>query len=193
MDDSEILVRASSGAVADALRKHKKLNDAIRNAIGKTVTVTGASYLVYQLKGHTWTTIALFTGDGSSRRASSSSSQSDAKALSKSLSTKALYFGNSDTSCVTEYDLFERGKLIEHFDNFNGIKFHSKYRDVVPPKDGPEIYDFIQAAVVELDAFVTGWSWYLFHGWRYKAGDKVNLGFGGLPKELFAGYHFVSA
>ena len=194
MEDASILVRSSCAEVADAFKKRKKLKTWIRNAIGKTVTITGASYLVYQLKGHSWVTINGFTGDSSRRQTAKASPQDDAKALSKSLATKVIYFGNSDTSCVTEYDLYKNGKQIEHFDDVDGVNFHSQFRDIEPPEDGPDIYTFVDASIAEQDAYITGWSHFLFDGWRHKNGDKVKLDFGGaLNDTIIQRLDFVSA
>jgi hypothetical protein len=194
MEDAVILVRSSCAEVAEAVKKRKKLKTWVRNALGKTVTVAGASYLIYQLKGHSWVTINGFTGGNSRRQAAKASPQDDAKALSKSLATKAIFFANSDTSSVTEYDLFENGRHIEHFDDFNGINFNSQFRDIEPPEDGPDIYTFVDAFIAEQDAFVTGWSHFLFDGWRYKKGDKVELDFGGVLNDtIIQRLDFVSA
>src|SRR5262245_1911346 len=97
-DDAAILVRSSCAEVAKALKKLKNLKTLIQKAIGKTVTITGESYLVYQLKGHSWSTINGFSNAGAAKDAKGSP-QYDAKALSKSLVTRAMFFGNSDTSC----------------------------------------------------------------------------------------------
>jgi hypothetical protein len=194
IEDGSILVQAPCAEVAEAIKKRKKLKTWIRNALGKPVTITGASYLVYQLRGHAWATVNTFTGDNNRGQNAEVTPQDDAKALSKSLATKALFFGNSDTSCVTEYDVYENGKLLEHFDDFNGITFRSTFRDIDPPEDGPDIYDFVNASIAEHDAFVTGWSRFLFEGWRYKAGDQVKLDFGGaLDKTIIERLDFISA
>jgi hypothetical protein len=172
MEDAEILVRSSCAAVAKAFKKRKKLKTWIRNSIGKTVTITGGCYLVYQLKGHSWVTISGFCVGHSGPQDAKVSPQEDAKALSKSLATRAIYFGNSDTSCVTEYDLYENGKQIEHFDDFDGVNFSSQFRDIEPPEDGPDICPFVDASIAEQGAFVTGWSHFLFQGWQYKKATR---------------------
>jgi hypothetical protein len=193
-DESTVLVLSSCAKVSDALQKHAKLKSKLRNAVGKTVTIRGQSYLVYQLKGHPWVTINGFTGGDPRPSSASAGLKETAQALSKSLATRVLYYGNSDTSCVTEYDLFDRGKPIEHFDDFDGIRFKSNLRDVEPPEDGPAIYEFIAAFIEEQDAFVNGWSHFLFDGWRYNSGDKVTLDFdGALTKGIFTGFDFISA
>lgn len=194
MDDTSILVRSYCAEVAEAFKKRKKLKTWIQNAIGKTVTITGACYLVYQLKGHAWVTVSEFCSDHSRTKEAKDSPQEVAKALSKSLATRAIHFGNSDTSCVTEYDLYENGRQIEHFDDFDGVNFKSQFRDVEPPEDGPDIYTFVDAFIEEQDAFVTGWSRFLFHGWQYKKGDQVTLDFGGAFNDpILEGLDFVSA
>jgi hypothetical protein len=185
LDDAAILVRSPCAKVADSFRKRRKLSTWIPNAAGKTVTVIGECFLVYQLKGHPWATISEFGGRYSTK---------DAKGLSKSLATRAIYFGNSDTSGVTEYDLYENGKQLEHFFAFDGITFKSTIRDVEPPDDGPDIYPFIDDFIRRQDAYIPYWSALLFDNWRRFSGDKVKLDFNGaLSKTILDRFDFLSA
>jgi hypothetical protein len=187
LEESIILVRSECRPVAAAFKKYKKLKSLVRDAVGKTVVIAEPSYLVYQVKGHKWSNISDFRFIGNSP------SPADAKALSKLLATRAIFFGNSDTSCVTQYDVYDNGKQLEYFDNFDGIKFTSRLRDVEAPEDGPDIYPFIDEFIREQDAYIPYWSALLFHGWRHKPGEKVNLDFGGsLDDKVVVGFDFVS-
>jgi hypothetical protein len=186
LEESVLLVRASCDQVAEALKKRKKLKKRIRNAAGKTITIAGDCYFVYQLRGHPWVIVSVFWGG--------CAGQDDGKGLSKALATRAIYFGNSDTSCVTQYEVYENGNQVEYFDDFNGIKFHSKLRDVAPPEDGPDVYDFVDAFIREQDAFIPYHSALLFEGWRYKRGDTIKLDFhGALTDKFVSAFEVVSA
>lgn len=185
LEEMAILVRANCTQVAEAFKKRNKLKTWIRNAAGKTVTISEPCFLVYQLKGHPWVIINGLFGNYVPFE--------DAKALSKTLATRVIYFGNSDASCVTQYDLYENGKQLEHFDIFEGVKFSSQFRNVKPPKDCPDVYAFVDEFFKEQDAFIPGWSALLFDDLRCNEGDEVKLDFGAaLNGEILAGFDYVS-
>ena len=163
-----VLVRAPVERAAKALRSHQKLDTWVRDAPGKEVVVSDPSFVVYRLRGHPWTII-----DGYRSR-SSRLQPEDACTLSKLLSTRAIFYGNSDTAGVTCYDLFEEGRRLEHFAAYEGIEFDSVVRQVPPPPDGEEIYDFVDALMREQDALAPGWSTQL-GGWSREPGERVTI------------------
>jgi len=169
-DTNELLVFVPKPVeeVAVAFQKLRKLKTWIKNARGKTITVTEPSYLVYRLKGHPWTIVDTYKGRGAYVN------ENDAKALSKALGGKSLYYGNSDTASATGYDLFEKGKRLEHFLSYEDIEFESAIRQVEPPGDGPDIYPFVEQFMKDLDVFAPSWTTY-FGAFCHKPGTTVKL------------------
>ena len=163
-----VLVPAAVEEVAAAFQKLRKLKTWLKNARGKTITVTAPSFVVYRLKGHAWTIIDTYKALGDYVN------EKDAQALSKSLKIKTIFYGNSDTASVTGYDLFENGKLQEHFYCEEGVKFESKVRDIEPPEDGPEIYPFVEQFMKDQDALAPSWTTY-FGAFCHKPGEKIKL------------------
>jgi hypothetical protein len=186
-NDTVLLVRADVEPVADAFAKLKKAKLHRQSVLGKSVTVRDPSYMVLRLAGHAWTLIT-----PCARSQSSFFKSADAKALSKSLKTRAIYFANSDTASFTEYELFEAGKPLEHFRCFEDIEFTTKLRKVKPPPDGPEIYTFVDRFIKEQDAFVPALSVHLNAGWM-NVGEKATLGpQEELPKSAFERLDFIA-
>jgi hypothetical protein len=189
-DTNEIilLVRAGVEEVAAEFAKLKKLKTWVKDFCGKEVTVKSPCYLVYRLEGHTWTIVEPYQSGNEYPE------QADAKALSKALKTTAIFYGNSDTGGATAYDLFDRGKRLEHFESTDeGLEFESSVRDVLAPEDGPEIYPFVDAFIRQQDAFVFAWAAHAGAHFR-KPGDKVKLSFSGdFGEVIVERLDFVSA
>jgi hypothetical protein len=186
-DTNEILllVRAPFAKVCDAWQKRKKLKPWTKNAIGKSVTIGTNNYAIYQIKSLDWVVIDNFSG--------AFQSPEDAEALSKQLNTRAIFYGNSDTGGVTQYDVYDSGKPVENFEaGVSGLKFHSDIRDVESPEDGPDIYPFVHDFFAEQEAYLPGWSSFLFEGYGHKKGSKVKLAYDGLD-ELVERFDFMSA
>jgi hypothetical protein len=173
--------------VAEAFAARKKAKVWEADVLGRTVTITDPSYMVLRMAGHRWTLITpCVAGRTSSFKAD------EAKALSKTLKTRAIYFANSDTADYTEYQLFDAGKRLEHFRCFEDVEFSSDARDVDPPEDGPAIYEFVDRFIREQDAFVPACGVRLNAGWM-TAGQNVELGpADGLPAEAFERIDFVA-
>ena len=176
-DTNEILlfVPAAVEEVAAAFKKLRKLKTWIKDARGKTIVVSEPSYVVYRLKGHKWTIIDSYKAIGDYP------TENDAKALSKTFNSRIIHYGNSDTASATGYDLFEKGKRLEHFMCYEDVEFESDFREVEPPEDGPEIYPFVEQFMKEQDAFAPSWTTY-FGAFRHKPGAKIKLDI--LPKEM---------
>ena len=152
-DTNEILVLVAAPVeeVTSALMKHMKFEKCHRDAYGTHVPDSDISYIVYRLKGHPWTIIDTFTG-------SRYLEPEDAQGLSKSLKTRVIFYGNSDTGGVTTYSLFDRGKRLEYFECEEEVEFESRLRKVDPPEGGEDIYPFVEAFMIEQDALAPGWS-----------------------------------
>jgi len=133
--------------------------------------VADPSYIVYQLQGHLWTIVDCY--HGRVRMV-----PDHAKALSKTLKTKAIFYGNSDTAGVTAYELFDNGKLLEHFElNDDGVNFTSEIRHIDPPQDGPDVFTFVNEFLKSHNALAPSWSVYL-GGWNHQPGQRVQLEIG---------------
>jgi hypothetical protein len=95
---------------------------------------------------------------------------------------------------ATEYELFDAGKSLERFSCSVDVKFTTSVRDIDPPEDGPDIYDFVSQFMREQDAFVPACSFHLNTGWM-TAGQKVDVApqvVELLPKEAFERVDFVA-
>ena len=171
-DTNEILVFVAQPVdiAAAAFQKFRKLKTRVANAAGKTVTVRDPSYVVYRLKGHAWTIIDSYASMGKYV------DPDDAKALSKSLKCRTIFYGNSDTASATGYDLFDNGKRLEHFECYESVEFESSIRKVNAPDDGPDIYPFVEQFMKDQDALAPSWTVY-FGAICHKPGDKVKLDF----------------
>jgi hypothetical protein len=62
---------------------------------------------------------------------------------------------------------------------------------VKAPKDGPGVYPFVHEFIEEQDAFVPGWSTFLFEGHRHKRGENVKLAYDELD-EIVERFDFMS-
>jgi hypothetical protein len=165
-----VLVHAPVEAVAEAFGRSAGLGTWVEGAHGQTVTISDPCYLVYRLKGHSWTILDRFAGH------SGLLGPDDARSLSEALGTRALHYANSDTAGATGYELFDGGELLERLEAYEGVEFETMLRQVEPPEDGPDIRSFVDTFIREQDAFVPGWSVYL-GGWCHKPGDRVQLRF----------------
>jgi hypothetical protein len=176
-DTNEILLFAPASVedVAAEFKKLRKLKTWIKKAQGKAIVVSEPSFVVYRLKGHKWTIIDSYKPVGKYPN------EKDAKALSKIFGSRIIYYGNSDTSSATGYDLFENGKRLEHFMCFEDLEFESNLREVEPPEDGPDIYPFVERFMKEQGAFAPGWTTY-FGAFCHKPGAKIKLEI--LPAEM---------
>jgi len=180
-----VLVHAPIDRVTEAFRKHKRARVCCNNVAGKVVTISDPCYLAYQLQGHPWTVIDGYVCDGNDYPR-----PEDAKALSKALKTRAIFYGNSDTAGATGYDLFDCGKRLEHLEAFEEIEFESQLGRE-GPSDPCAVEEFVEAFIREQDAFAPAWSGHL-GGWRCDDGEKVKLPFGDFGPEDLVRLDFVA-
>jgi hypothetical protein len=152
-NESVLLVRGPVEDVAGAFVKLKKAQVWKQEMQDIPIIVYYPSCIVFQLKGHPWVTVFQLTGVGGDL----GPKPADAASLSRTLGTRAIYFGNSDTASATRFDVYEKGRRLEYFELFEGIKFESTLHDPKQvPEDGPEIYPFVDRLVRDQDAWVSG-------------------------------------
>ena len=172
-DSNEVvlLVRGTVEEVAGAFVKHKKARTWQKEVQNTPIAVAHPSYLILQIAGHPWVTIINFGGIFNSPLPK----PEDAKALSRLLKRRAIYFGNSDTASATRFDLYEKGRRLEYFDAFEHVKFESTLRDPSEaPKDGAEIYRFVDRLMREQDAYASGTLRWMMRE-NLEAGSKCKL------------------
>ena len=152
-DEIIVLVKAPVEEVARAFVDHNGAGTWIKDALRHTVTLRTHSYLLFQFAGHPYTIISLFAGfDGA---VAHHPKNQLAQALSGVLTTKAIYYANSDTGGVTVVEVYERGNLLERFRRAETVEFSSTLRDEAQcPTAGPGVYAFVERLVREHDAFV---------------------------------------
>ncbi len=168
-EEVAVLVLADVETVAAELARHKGAKNHKRDILGEEIKIVDPSYLVLRFVGHPWAIVVSCTFGPNDRL-----SVADASALSKALATKAIFFGNSDCASYTEYELFDKGKSLERFQCRDEVNFTSQIRDVPPPEDGPDIYEFADAFFKQQDAYVPALSIELGAG-EMKPGKKIDL------------------
>jgi len=165
----------------------------VKEAIDKPVKLTGQCFILFRLRGHRWTQIlgrdhsvtdVLMSGVGDRKKMQKLIGQArkidlnadDAKALSKRLKTRALYYGVSDTAGALGYELFENGQSIEKVDTEEGWvvrEFKSSKRS---GKTGDNGMELAQSLFTELDAYDPGLKFMYLVGYiMHKPGDKVTF------------------
>lgn len=196
-----VLVKAPVEATADAFAKHIGAKTWIKNANGKPVRTASTGYVLYQMTGHPYTTIFLYAHSPGSFKYPN---EDLARALSKGLKTKAIYFGNSDTASATAFEVYENGKQLERFCCEADLEFTSTLRDESEaPEDGPDIYPFVDKVMREHDAFAPGFTSYVSR-FGLEPGEKVTLDIsarsmdldveyaGGVTEPVFARVDYVA-
>lgn len=185
-DAQQVATRFASAAGAKLWKK---------DAYGLVVPSTGNSYVILQLKHHSWTLLLPYTVNDDAHDAVT---QETAKKLSRG--TAAVYYANSDTAAATGYSYFEKGKLVEQFESgpgefpdpddpgetyFSeyGCRFDSKRRKV----DDARLADscaFVDATFKELELYVPLPTWRdnqpkkslpLLQGWPRKQIERVDF------------------
>ena len=111
-NDAMILVAAPVADVSAAFAARIGAKTRRENVLGEEVKLTQRCYAVWKLIDSPWTNVMKLH----CRDFKHWPNAADAAALSKSLKTRAIYVGNSDTGGVTQYALYENGKAVEVFD-----------------------------------------------------------------------------
>ncbi|MDM8007485.1 MAG: ankyrin repeat domain-containing protein [Phycisphaerae bacterium] len=111
-NDAVVLIAGPVEAVAREFAALRKAAVWEQDALGKKVKLTARCYALWKLVDQPWTaTMKLRSPYAHWPRVS------DAEAISKTLGSRGLYVANSDTGGVTQYALFDQGKLVELFDS----------------------------------------------------------------------------
>jgi hypothetical protein len=111
-NDAMVLVAAPVTDVSRAFAERIGAKTRRENVLGEEVKLTQRCYAVWKLIDSPWSNVMKLH----CRDFRHWPSAADAVALSKSLKTRALYVANSDTGGVTQYALFDAGKVVEVFD-----------------------------------------------------------------------------
>lgn len=179
-DGKSIWALADPEAVTDALSRSRKAGTVIKNAANQPVTLTDQCFFIFRLRGHTWTQIVardqevvrLIMNQGRDKQDKKELNrkmnqarrrelnEKDAQSLSRQLSTRALFYGISDTACALGYKLYENGTLIEQLETEEGYEIR-KWKSATHPQQKKEIGNieqWVHALFLELDALEPGLS-----------------------------------
>lgn len=147
-NDAWLLVEADVEDVANHLKKHLGATIWKKNALGTSATITERCYAVLQLVGVPWTVVA---------RVNCPINQylkpADAQALSKSLKKRAINLANSDTGGVTQYALYDKGKLQEFFGHSS--MWEDADKASLKQHFGVDLADFDDVEQTERNVFVS--------------------------------------
>lgn len=146
-----ILVQAPVELVAQAFSTLKQMNVWVRDAYNREITIQKESTFVLQLQRHPWS-IVYKPCLGAVRLYLT---EEDARSLSESLSTAAIYYAGSDTCGTLEYQLYQNGVLQEKlaFEEEVSIEFQSQLRSL-EARDISDAYTFTMDFMREQDAYV---------------------------------------
>lgn len=146
-----ILVKAPVEPVAQAFSTLKQMNVWVRNAYEREIDIQNESTFVLQLRGHPWSIV--YKPYTSSERLYLT--EEDARRISESLSTAAIYYAGSDTCGTIEYHLYRNGVLQEKlsFEEEVSIEFQSQLRSLAA-RDIRDAYTFTMDFMREQDAYV---------------------------------------
>lgn len=173
-----ILVQAPVEPVAQAFSTLKQMNVWVRDAYNREITIQNESTFVLQLRGHPWSLV--YKPYVRSMRIDLT--EEDARSLSKSLSTVAIYYAGSDTCGTLEYHLYQNGVLQEKlaFEEEVSIQFQSQLRSL-EARDISDAYTFTMDFMREQDAYIPC----LAEAEELIAGKHITLGIDDLkPNEI---------
>ena len=125
--------------MTNALSRYRKARLVEKDIVNREVTLVEQCFFIFRLRGHKWTQIIArdrliidlmmnmdFSQPDFKRRVEEARklelNKKDAKMMSVQLSTRALFYGISDTSCALNYELYEKGKLIEQLETGVGYE-----------------------------------------------------------------------
>jgi hypothetical protein len=146
-----ILVQAPVEPVAQAFSTLKQMNVWVRDAYNREITIQKESTFVFQLRGHPWSIV--YKPYVRSMRIDLT--EEDARSISKSLGTAAIYYAGSDTCGTLEYHLYQNGVLQEKlsFEEEVSIEFQSQLRSL-EARDIRDAYKFTMKFIRDQDAYV---------------------------------------
>jgi hypothetical protein len=135
-------------SVAKQLKKLVKASIWKKNVLGKSVTITERCYIVVRFVGIPWTVVGRVNSPFNQYP-----SASEAQSLSKSLKARAIHFANSDTAGVSQYALYDNGKLQEFFGHSSLTE--SAEKKWLERHFGVDLSDFEDAQTTEQNVFVS--------------------------------------
>ncbi|MEH2174675.1 hypothetical protein [Nostoc sp.] len=146
-----VLVRSSVEPVAQTFSNLKQMNIWVHNAYDREIDIQNESIFVFQLRGHPWSLI--YKPHISSIRIYLT--EEDARSISESLGTSAIYYAASDTCGTIEYQLYSNGISVEKlsYEEEVVIEFQSQLRQV-EAKDIQSAYAFTMNFIREQDAYI---------------------------------------
>lgn len=146
-----ILVQASVEPVAQAFSTLRQMNVWVRDAYDREITIQKESTFVLRLRGHPWS-IVYKPCLGAVRLYLT---EEDARSISESLRTSAIYYAGSDTCGTLEYHLYQNGALQEKlsFEEEVSIEFQSQLRSL-EARNIQNAYTFTMNFIREQDAYV---------------------------------------
>jgi hypothetical protein len=166
-----IFIRADVEDVAPSLSKHRGANRWQQNIVNQEIELSSQCFFVFQFNGHMWTTIIARNGMGSE----------DARIISLSLQTRAIYYGISDTACALSYNIYENGELLENLETgecYENIEWKSSIHDLTAEqmKVNIHIETWIDKLFRENDMLEPSLTFEDFVGYiMHKPGHKITI------------------
>ncbi|WP_017663024.1 ankyrin repeat domain-containing protein [Baaleninema simplex] len=171
LNDNLILVKGDVEQVAEALCRVRNATVWKHDVFEQEVELTNECFIVFKFHGHSWTVIheeVVYSWKNGLK-------DKDARAISQQLQTQAIEYGVSDTAGVIGYKLYDRGELLEEFEDFcendfsdkqsnpepntlygDSWKFYSTRRQI-EPNDVKTPFDFVDEFFKSQDAYVPAW------------------------------------
>ncbi len=146
-----ILVQAPVEPVAQAFSTLRQMNVWVRNAYEREITIQNESTFILQFQGHPWSIVY----KPCLRSARLYLTEEDARSISESLGTSAIFYAGSDTCGTLEYHLYGNGVLQEKlsFEEEVSIEFQSQLSQV-EARDIQSTYTFTMNFLRDQDAYV---------------------------------------
>ncbi|AFZ28854.1 hypothetical protein Glo7428_0245 [Gloeocapsa sp. PCC 7428] len=173
-----ILVQAPVEPVAQALSTLRQMNVWMRDAYEREIDIHNESTFVFQLRGHPWSIV--YKPYVRSERVYLT--EEDARSISETLNTSAIYYTRSDTCGTLEYHLYRNGVCVEKlfFEEEVSLQFQSQLRSL-EAKNIQDAYRFTMNFIREQDAYVPN----IVEVEDLKAGQRTTLRFEDLmPHEV---------
>lgn len=134
INQSVILVRASIEQVAQTLAQILEADSWERDVYDPEIELLGQDFVVFQFRGHPWSTIH----QQGYIRFGKNLGEKDAQSLSELLQTRVIYYSASDTSGTIGYQFYDAGQLVErlYFDHSTS----DREEDDVSNEEGPVLF-----------------------------------------------------
>jgi hypothetical protein len=146
-----VLVRASVEPVTQAFSAFRQMDVWVRDAYEREIGIQNESTFIFQLRGHPWSIV--YKPYVRSMRLYLT--EEDARIISETLGTSAIYYTGSDTCGTLEYHLYRNGFCVEKlvFEEEVSLEFQSQLRQF-EARDIGDAYTFTMNFIREQDAYV---------------------------------------